>query len=91
MISQKQRIRQDKLIKRYKELGVGPAQAEVLARCVIERRGGFGLFRACGVPMQGQREGAAKRIKKQKEGVWAMRKEVVVEVAPPVGERRVEA
>lgn len=78
MISQKQRIRQDKLEKRYRRLGAHHIQAHVLARCVIERRGGFGLFRASGVPVKGKRKGVEAKVKRQKDEMWSVRKDIEV-------------
>lgn len=41
----------EKLTKRYQKYTT-VANAKILARCVIEHRGGYGLFRAFGVPTQ---------------------------------------
>ncbi len=43
--------RVEKLTKRYQKYTT-VANAKILARCVIEHRGGYGLFRAFGVPTQ---------------------------------------
>lgn len=57
MISQKQRERHAKLVKRYRDVGANLEQAHILAWCVIQRRGGFGLFRSFGVPAKKKRKG----------------------------------
>lgn len=46
--------RLEKLTKRYRQ-HTTKTKAEILARCVIERRGGYGLFRAFGMPIQKER------------------------------------
>ncbi len=77
MISQKQRDRHARLVKRYKALGVASDQASILATCVIQRRGGFGLFRSLGAPAQKLRGVAEERIQQQKEDLWSMKQPVL--------------
>lgn len=44
----------ERLTKRYRR-HTTKANAKILARCVIEKRGGYGLFRAFGMPTQRER------------------------------------
>ena len=70
-LSQKQQSRHDRLVKRYRGLGVSADSASILGRGVIEKRGGYGLFRACGVPVADcELEERAFMALKAKDGPW---------------------
>ncbi len=78
-LSNKQKARHARLTKRYQALGVSPGEAAILARCVMQKRGGYGLFRALGVPVKGERVTVEARSARAKKAVWEMRREVAAD------------
>lgn len=51
-----------RLAKRYRGYGLAADKADILARCVVEKRGGYGLFRSFGVPVKGLRKAGFNKI-----------------------------